>query len=157
MGLHPTAQKVQDTLRALGCQATVIEFDESTRTSQQAADTLGVQVGQIGKSLVFLAGDMPVLAIASGANRVDTVKLARLVGSPVHRADADTVKRVTGFPVGGVPPVGHVQPMRIFIDQDLFQYGILYCAGGTPHAIFPITPQELARITGGQVVDIREA
>lgn len=156
MSLHPTAQRVQDVLRALGCQAEVIEFGESTGTSQEAARALGVAVGQIGKSLVFLAGEKPILVVASGANRVDTGKLERIVGTAVRRADADTVKAVTGFPVGGVPPVGHAQPMTIFIDQDVLQYDVLYCAGGTPHAVFPIAPQELLRITGGQVADIRE-
>jgi len=156
MSLHPTARRVQDALRALGCQAQVIELGESTGTSQEAARALGVEVGQIGKSLVFLADEKPILVVASGANRVDTGKLGRIVGATVRRADPDTVKVLTGFPVGGVPPVGHAQPMEIFIDQDIFQYDVLYCAGGTPHAIFPIAPQELLRITGGHVADIRE-
>jgi Cys-tRNA(Pro) deacylase len=154
MPLKPAAQRVQDALRGLGLDAEVIEFAETTRTSQDAAAALGCEVGQIAKSLVFTAGGRPVLAIASGANRVDTAKLAAAAGGAVGRADADTVRAATGYAIGGVAPVGHATPLPIFIDQDLLRFTRIYAAAGTPNAVFPLTPADLVRITGGRVVDI---
>jgi Cys-tRNA(Pro) deacylase len=154
MPLKPAAQRVQDALRGLGLDAEVIEFAETTRTSQDAAAAIGCEVGQIAKSLVFTAGGRPVLAIASGANRIDTAKLAAAAGGAVGRADADTVRAATGYAIGGVAPVGHATPLPIFIDQDLLRFTRIYAAAGTPNAVFPLTPADLVRITGGRVVDI---
>ena len=154
--MHPNAQRIQDILTALGASGPVQELAASTRTAAEAAAALGTTVAQIAKSLVFLAGDKPVLVIASGVNRVSLDKLSRLLGEPVLRADAEAVKRHTGFPIGGVAPVGHTAPLRILIDQDLFQYPELWAAGGTPNAVFRTSPDELARITGGEVADVRE-
>ena len=154
--MHPNAQRIQDLLTALGASGSVQELAASTRTSAEAAAALGTTVAQIAKSLVFQAGDEPVLVIASGINRVSLEKLSHLVGTPVGRADAEAVKRHTGFPIGGVPPVGHASPLRILIDQDLFRYPELWAAAGTPNAVFRTSPDELARITGGEVADLRE-
>jgi Cys-tRNA(Pro) deacylase len=154
MPLRPAAQRVQDALRGLGLDAEVLEFAEATRTSQEAAAAVGCEVGQIAKSLVFTAGGRPVLAIASGSNRVDTAKLAAVAGGKVDRADADTVRAATGYAIGGVPPVGHATPLPVFIDEDLLRFPRIFAAAGTPNAVFPVTPADLVRITGGRVADI---
>ena len=148
--------RVRQALAARGLTVEITEFDQSTATSQQAADTLGVSVATIVKSLVFLAGEQPILVLASGANRVDTEKLSRITGSKVRRADADRVKAATGFVIGGVPPVGHAGPLATYIDRDLMAYDLLWAAAGSPYAVFPVTPQDLVRITGGMVVDLAQ-
>lgn len=150
----PAAQRVQAALHERGLDVEVIEFAESTRTSAEAAAAIGCEVAEIAKSLVFTAGGRPVLVIASGANRVDTRKLAALAGGKVDRADADVVREATGFAIGGVPPVGHATALPIFIDRDLLAFARIYAAAGTPNAVFPLTPGDLVRITGGQVVDV---
>jgi prolyl-tRNA editing enzyme YbaK/EbsC (Cys-tRNA(Pro) deacylase) len=154
--MHPNAQRVQDILTALGASGPVQELAASTRTAAEAAAALGTTVAQIAKSLVFQAGVEPVLVIASGVNRVSLEKLSRLLGEPALRADAEAVKRHTGFPIGGLAPVGHASPLRILIDQDLFQYPELWAAAGTPNAVFRTSPDELERITRGDVADLRE-
>ena len=154
--MHPNAERVQAELRARGATGNVMELAASTRTSQEAAEAIGTTVAQIAKSLVFLAGEDPVLVIASGINRVSLPKLASHVGAPVTRPDADAVKRFTGFPIGGVAPVGHATPLRIVVDQDLLQYPEIWAAAGTPHAVFRTTPEELVRITGGEVAEVRD-
>jgi prolyl-tRNA editing enzyme YbaK/EbsC (Cys-tRNA(Pro) deacylase) len=148
--------RVRQALASCGLNVEVTEFDQSTATSQQAADTLGVPVATIVKSLVFVVDDRPVLVLASGANRVDLEKLGRVAGGKVRRADADRVKAETGFVIGGVPPVGHSRPLTTFIDQDLMAYPQLWAAAGSPYAVFPVTPQELVRISGGRVVDVAQ-
>lgn len=152
--MNPTAQRVADTLAAMGVETTVIEFAESTRTAEEAAAAIGTRVAQIVKSLVFMAGDAPVLALVSGTNRLDTARLREWTGDPPRRASADEVRAAAGFAIGGVPPVGHAQPLRTFIDRDLNRYDIVYAAAGTPHAVFAIAPAELVRITGGRVIDL---
>jgi len=157
MALSPSAQKVQDALAALGFDAfRVVEMPDTTRTSAEAAAAIGCTVAQIAKSLVFKGRDSgdPVLVIASGANRVDTHKLAALLGEPVDRPDADYVRERTGCAIGGVPPVAHSTPLRTFIDHDLFQHAEIWAAAGTPHAVFRLTPADLERMTGGQVIGV---
>lgn len=154
--MHPNAQRIQTELEALGATGEVIELAASTRTAQEAAAAIGTTVAQIAKSLVFLAGERPVLVIASGVNRVSLEKLAALLGGPARRPDAETVKRLTGFPIGGVAPVGHATPPRVLVDRDLLQYAEIWAAAGTPHAVFRTTPDELVRITGGEAVDVKE-
>ena len=126
------------------------------RTSRQAADALGVAVGQIAKSLVFTVNGVPLLVIASGANRVDEAELGKIAGGPVRRADADQVKQATGYAIGGVPPLGHVAPLAIYIDRDLLAFELIYAAAGVPECVFPLSPQELVESTGGRVVDVKE-
>ncbi|MGI8690344.1 MAG: YbaK/EbsC family protein [Thermomicrobiales bacterium] len=152
--MNATAQRVADALAALGIEAAVIEFAESTRTAEEAAIAVGTQVGQIVKSLVFMASDAPFLALVSGANRLDPARLAEWTGDPPRRATAGQVRTATGFAIGGVPPIGHPRPLRTFIDRDLTQYEAVYAAAGTPHTVFGIAPAELVRITNGRVIDL---
>jgi prolyl-tRNA editing enzyme YbaK/EbsC (Cys-tRNA(Pro) deacylase) len=154
--VKPAALRVQSALRALGLEREVIELAVDARTSQQAADALGVNVGQIAKSLVFTLNGRPLLVIASGANRVDEAKLGKLVGGVIRRADPETVKQATGFTIGGVAPLGHPAPLPVYIDPDLLQYELIYAAAGVSECVFPLTPAELVRGTGGRVVDVKE-
>lgn len=153
--MKPQAQRVQEALAALGIDRKVIELPVSAKTSQMAAAAVGVSVAQIAKSLVFTSNGNAVLVIASGANRVDELKLERLTGGKIRKADAETVKEATGFTIGGVPPVGHVAPLPTFIDRDLLQHELVYAAAGLPECLFPLTPEELLRATGGTVADLR--
>jgi prolyl-tRNA editing enzyme YbaK/EbsC (Cys-tRNA(Pro) deacylase) len=149
--------RVQAALTAAGVDARIEEFPSSTRTAQEAADTVGTSVGQIVKSLVFLAGNSPVVALVSGINRLDTQRLAVLSGAAIGKAGADAVRQATGFAIGGVPPIGYPAPIPTFIDRDLLQYDVVWAAAGTPRHVFPIAPNELVRITGGRVADLRLA
>jgi prolyl-tRNA editing enzyme YbaK/EbsC (Cys-tRNA(Pro) deacylase) len=126
------------------------------RTSQQAADALGVGVGQIAKSLVFTVNGTAVLVVASGAHRVNEAKLAGLAGGPVRRADPETVRQVTGYAIGGVPPIAHQSRLPVYIDRELERHAVVYAAAGVPDCVFPLTPGELIRATGGRVVDVSE-
>jgi prolyl-tRNA editing enzyme YbaK/EbsC (Cys-tRNA(Pro) deacylase) len=153
--MQPAVARVQVALRERGLGAEVIELQASARTASDAARACGVEVGQIVKSLVFLAGDEPILALVSGANQADETRLGTLLGRPVRRADAAAVRAATGFAIGGVPPVGHPGALRTYIDRDLLAHQRLIAAAGTPHAVFPLTPAELCRISGGEVVDLK--
>lgn len=155
--MKPAVQKVQAAITEHGLDRRVIELEVNARTSQQAADALGVTVGQIVKSLVFTADGRPLLVAASGANRVDERRLGELAGGRIRRADPDTVKQVTGYTIGGVPPIGLVSPLAVYVDRDLLGYELVYAAAGLPECVFPIAPDELVRATGGRVVDIKEA
>lgn len=155
--LSGSARKVQEALNALGMPLQVVELPNSTRTAVEAAQAVGCQVGQIVKSLVFKAkrSERPILVIASGQNRVDEKRIEALIGEPLGKADADFVRQHTGFVIGGVPPVGHLEKLVTFIDQDLLGFDELWAAAGTPHAVFRTRPEELVRMTGGQVVVIK--
>lgn len=151
-----STQKVQDALQALGYTSRVVELSDSTRTAQEAAHAIGCQVGQIVKSLIFRGkySGTPFLVVASGSNRVNEQRLSDLVSEPIEKADAEFVRQHTGFAVGGVPPLGHVEQLQTFIDEDVLQYEALWAAAGTPHAVFQLTPSDLQAMTGGQVVAI---
>jgi prolyl-tRNA editing enzyme YbaK/EbsC (Cys-tRNA(Pro) deacylase) len=154
--LSPAAQRVQAALAKEGVAGVVIEYDSPARTSAEAAAVLGCAVGQIAKSLVFRAASgAPVLVIASGSNRVDESRVAALLGGPIGKADAAFVRAATGYAIGGIPPLAHAQRLTTFIDRDLLAWDIVYAAGGTPHAMFAITPPELVRVAGGMVADTR--
>ncbi|HXF82691.1 MAG TPA: YbaK/EbsC family protein [bacterium] len=149
--------RVREALRRLGVEAEIREFPQGTRTAAEAAAAVGTSVAQIVKSLVFLADGRPVLVLVSGANRVDPLRLARALGAhAVQRADADTVRRVTGFVIGGVPPVGHATPLAVVMDRELLRHDQVFAAAGTPQAVFAIAPQRLAEITRATPADIRE-
>ena len=153
--LSASAQRVQDALAAAGVSTTIVEYDVPARTSADAAAVLGCTVAQIAKSLVFRAASgAPVLVIASGANRVDERKVAAHVGEAIGKADAAFVRDCTGYAIGGIPPLGHAQAMTTLVDSDLMRHDVVYAAGGTPHAMFPLTPADLARIAGGNVADV---
>ena len=156
--LSASAQKVQNILAERGTTLKVVEFIESTRTSAEAAERVGVSIGQIAKSLVFKAktSGKAVLVIASGSNRVDEKKIAALLGEKIGRADPEFAREATGFVIGGIPPLGHIQELPTFLDEDLFQYQIIWAAAGTPNAVFELTPAQLAELAGGEVADIKE-
>lgn len=156
--LSPSAQKVQNALQALGLSLQVVELPASTRTAVDAAQAVGCTVGQIVKSLIFKTkrSQRAILVVASGANRVDEKKIATLTGEPLGKADADFVRQQTGFVIGGVPPVGHIQHLDTYIDTDLLQYAEIWAAAGTPNAVFRLAPNDLARMTGGLVTDIKQ-
>src|SRR6266851_3190091 len=145
-------ERVRASLAAHGLDhLTVREFAASTATAADAAAAIGTTVGRIVKSLVFLAGEQPILVFASGPNRVDVEKVSRLLGKPITRPNADLVKTLTGFLIGGVPPVGHAQRLDTLVDRDLLQYDEVWAAAGTPKAVFAIAPPDLVRITNGRV------
>ena len=154
--LSASAQRVQDALTALGLPCRVVELPASTRTAQEAADAVGCTVGQIVKSLVFRGAqtDMPILVLASGANRVDERRLGELAGEPIAKADAAFVRAHTGFAIGGVAPLGHPAPLKTYIDADLLQYAEIWAAAGTPNAVFALTPTDLEAMTKGQVLRV---
>ena len=155
--LSSSAQKIQDQLKSLGYDYIVIEHAESTRTAQEAADRAGCELGQIVKSLIFKGKESgkPILVLTSGANRVDEKRISEYAGEPINRADADFVRAVTGFAIGGVPPVGHIQKMETYIDEDFLQYPTIWAAAGTPNAIFELKTQDLQKMTGGNVVRVK--
>jgi Cys-tRNA(Pro) deacylase len=156
--MHPTAQKVAATAHQLGLDITIKEFEATTRTAEDAARAIGCTVGQIVKSLVFIVNGQPTLTLVSGPNRLDEKKLAVLCGvgkKKVKRGDADTAREATGFAIGGVPPFGHQTKLPTYIDEDFGQFDLIWAAAGTPNAVFSITPDELARVTGGMVVDLK--
>ena len=153
--LSPAASRVQQALDAAGVAATIVEYPSAARTSAQAAEVLGCAVGQIAKSLVFRAASgRAVLVIASGANRVDEAKVAALIGEPIGKADPAFVRAATGFAIGGIPPLGHPAPLAPLIDRNLLDYDVVYAAGGTPNAMFPVSPADLVRASLGTPADV---
>jgi prolyl-tRNA editing enzyme YbaK/EbsC (Cys-tRNA(Pro) deacylase) len=132
--LSPSAQRVQYALQARGFSFQVVELPDRTRSAAEAAEAIGCQVGKIAKSLIFkeLLTERPILVIASGSNRVNVVRIANLIEDPIGQADAAFVKQKTGFSIGGVPPVGHLNPLITLIDKDLFDFPEIWAAAGTP-------------------------
>ena len=149
--LPASAQRVQRALAEAGADSRVIELSVAARTSQQAADALGIEVGQIAKSLIFRAvpSGRAVLVIAAGDRRVDEARISGLLGEAIERATPELVREYSSFAIGGVAPVAHAKPMITFIDTSLRRFDLVWAAGGTPHCVFPITPDELVRISGG--------
>lgn len=155
--LHPNAQRAQAALAAAGCRARVRQLTDSARTSAEAAAALGVEIGQIAKSLVFLADDRPVVVIMSGPDRVDTHAVGLVVdAAKVTRADADVVREATGYPIGGVSPAGLSPDLPVLVDEGLARYDVIWAAAGTPHAVYPTNFPELLTVTGGQAVDVAQ-
>jgi prolyl-tRNA editing enzyme YbaK/EbsC (Cys-tRNA(Pro) deacylase) len=153
--MHPSASKVAAALRELGVAGEVRELPGPAPTAAAAAAQLGCEVGAIANSLVFSADGAPLLVLTSGAHRVDTGKVAALVGaSRVTRADPESVRRATGQVIGGVAPVGHPAPLRTLVDRWLEQYGTVWAAAGHAHTVFPTSFTELVRITGGSPADV---
>lgn len=156
--LQPSALRVADAAAALGLAIDIVNFEEPTRTAEQAAAAIGCAVAQIVKSLVFVAGDTPVMALVSGANQLDVRKLAALAGvgrKRVQRADADTVRAATGYAIGGVPPFGHATELTVYIDEDLTRFEVIWAAAGTPNTVFPISPDDLVRLSRGRIADLK--
>ena len=134
---------------------TVREFPQGTRTAVDAARAVGCEVGQIVKSLVFVAGGRPVVALVSGANRLDERRLALVAGGPVEKADADTARAATGYSIGGVPPFGHATEVPVFMDRDLLDYAIVWAAAGRPDSVFEIQPERLRELSSAVVADLK--
>lgn len=154
--MKASVKRVHDALVAAGLAPRIVEFDATTRTAEEAARAIGTEVGRIVKSLVFEVGDRVVLVLTSGSNRVDTQRLGGLLGARVRRAHPDVARGTTGFAVGGVPPVGHTGSLPIYVDRDLLQYDLVWAAAGTPNTVFPIEPDALVRVSGGQVADVKQ-
>jgi prolyl-tRNA editing enzyme YbaK/EbsC (Cys-tRNA(Pro) deacylase) len=152
-----SVERVRAALLSAGHEDTIAEFPDGTRTAADAAAAVGCTVAQIAKSIVLRAGDQVVLVIASGVNRVDMAKVSALLGAPVKNADARWVRDTTGFAIGGVAPVGHLAAPRILIDEDLMALDPVWAAAGSPKHAFKTTARELARMTGGQVADVKES
>jgi len=148
---------VQTALNEFGVELNVVQLSASTRTAQEAADAVGCTLGQIAKSLVFKdkTSQKPILIIASGMNRVNEKVVEELIDEKLQKADADFVLEQTGFSIGGVPPLGHKNPIPIYIDQDLMQYEEIWAAAGTPNAVFKLTPKILVEITKGIIIPIQ--
>ncbi len=156
--LPASAQRVVDAARDLGLTLEVREFPEGTRTADDAARAVGVEVGQIVKSLLFAVEGRPTLALVAGKNRLDERALAAAAHGPdadVGRLDADAVRAATGYAIGGVPPFGHATALPTFVDRDLLDYAAVWAAAGTPKHVFSISPAELVRVTGATVADLR--
>ena len=156
--MHPNVMRVMEAARAAGFEIDVERFPQGTRTAADAARAVGCEVAQIVKSLVFMAGDRPLLALVSGANRVDPERLAAAVGAAeVRRADGDEARTATGYAIGGVPPIGHSRPLAIVMDRDLMAHPVVWAAAGLPDAVFAISPEELLRASGGRVAELAQA
>ena len=149
-------QRVAAALQEKGHPHAPRMLDNSARTAQEAADALGIAVGQIAKSIIFRrkSDDAAVLVVASGDRRVDEKKVEAHVGGKIGRADAEFVKSRTGFSIGGVSPVAHATPPVTLIDQDLLRFDVVWAAAGHPHSVFPLHPGDLQRLTGAPVVDV---
>ena len=153
---HPNVLRVVEAGRALGLEIITRRFPEGTKTAQDAANAIGVAVGQIVKSLVFGVDGEIVMAYVSGANQLDEKKLAIAAGgTKCSRVDADAVREATGFPIGGVSPFGHSTQLRVFVDPDLLQYDEVWAAAGTWNDVFPIAPNDLVRASGAVVTDLK--
>jgi len=154
--LPASAQRVQAALNALAINSRVIELDVAARTSQQAADALGVEVGGIAKSLVFRASrsSRAVLVVAAGDRRIDEARVAEALGEPIERAAPEFVREHSGFAIGGVAPLGHPAPLVTFIDSSLRRFDSVWAAGGTPRHVFPIAPADLVIASGGREIDV---
>jgi Cys-tRNA(Pro) deacylase len=154
--LNTSVRKVEKALKAHGLECQVLNMKETTRSAQDAANSLGCRVEQIVKSLVFMTKKTkkPILVVASGANRVNTKKIRNLLSEPITMADPDFVRAKTGFVVGGVPPLGHSSPLETFIDEDLLKYPEIWAAAGSSNTMFKLSPDDLQKITQGQVISV---
>ncbi len=148
--------RFEQAARQEGLSLEVRRFPQGTRTAQDAARAIGCEIGQIVKSLVFVADGRPFLALTSGSNRADPTRLAALVGAgEIRKATAEEARDATGFAIGGTPPFAHASALRVLVDRDLLSHDLLWAAAGTPDAVFPILPGELVRSSGGEVADFK--
>ena len=156
--LHPNVVRVVEAARALGLEIVPRRFPDGTKTAADAAAAIGVELGQIVKSLIFAVDGEVVLAYVSGSNQLDEKKLALAAGGlKCTRVDADVVRQATGFPIGGVPPFGHSTQLRVFVDPDLLQYDEVWAAAGTWNDVFGANPNDIVRVAGGVVTDLKRS
>ena len=150
------ARAVQEALASRGLQCQVVELPSSTRTAREAAASIGCEVAQIAKSIVFKASESgrAIMVVASGVNRINEKAIASCLGEPVEKATPEFVRESTGFAIGGVPPCGHGQSLITFVDRDLLRLDVLWAAAGTPNAVFRVEPEDLVALTGGQIVEV---
>lgn len=155
--LGKSASKIQEELNKYGLELKVVTMQDSTRTCVEAANTIGCEVGQIVKSMIFRGKTtgIPILIIASGTNRINEKKMKDYLGETITRPDANFVQETTGFAIGGIPPIGHINKLKCFIDADLFAYDEVWAAAGTPFDVFKITPDQLITITQGQIISVK--
>jgi len=154
---HPTALRTAQLLHDAGVDARVVEFEQPTRTSAEAAAAIGCSVAEIAKSIVFRGGDsgQAIVVVASGDNRVSEAKVAGSVGERLLRADAEFVRTATGYTIGGVAPIGYAQPVKLLLDLDLRRFEVVWAAAGTPFSVFPVSPEQLRILTGAAWADVR--
>ena len=154
--VHPNVTRVVQAAKERGLEIMTRRFPEGTKTAQDAANAIGVSLGQIVKSLVFAVDGEIVMAFVSGSNQLDEKKLAQAAGGlKCSRVDADAVREATGFPIGGVPPFGHTTQLRVFVDPDLLQYDEVWAAAGTWNDNFGANPNDIVRVAGGVVTDLK--
>lgn len=155
--LSKSAQRVQDSIKSAGCEFRVLELPGSTRTAEESAHTIGCELGQIVKSLIFKGKESgkPVLLLVSGSNRVKEKIVAKHLGEKLVKADAEFTREVTGFAIGGIPPIGHLSKPITYIDEDLLQYETIWAAAGTPHAVFSLPAAKLEPLTQGTVIAVK--
>jgi prolyl-tRNA editing enzyme YbaK/EbsC (Cys-tRNA(Pro) deacylase) len=155
---HPTALRTSQLLRDAGIDTEVVEFEQTTRTSADAAAAIGCSIAEIAKSIVFrgTSSGQAVIVVASGDNRVSETKVAEKVGEPLARADGDFVRAATGYAIGGVAPIGHTQPVKLLLDEDLRRFEKIWAAAGTPFSVFPLRPDQLRRVTGAEWADVKQ-
>jgi prolyl-tRNA editing enzyme YbaK/EbsC (Cys-tRNA(Pro) deacylase) len=147
--------RFESWLAGAGVGISVKQFPAGTRTALDAANAIGCEVGQIVKSLVFVAAGKPVVALVSGTNRLDESRLALVAGTPVAKADADTAREATGYSIGGVPPFGHATDIPVFMDRDLLGHGVVWAAAGRPDSVFEISPHRLLQLSHAEVADLK--
>jgi prolyl-tRNA editing enzyme YbaK/EbsC (Cys-tRNA(Pro) deacylase) len=154
--MNHQAKKIQEFLKKYGIKSEVKELSETTKTAAEAAKALNCEIGQIAKSIVFKGkfSNQPILVIASGSNRIGEKTIATYLGEEIEKADADFVREKTGFAIGGVPPFGHREKIKTFIDEDLLRYRVIWAAAGTHNAVFPLSLEELVKATAGEVVKV---
>jgi prolyl-tRNA editing enzyme YbaK/EbsC (Cys-tRNA(Pro) deacylase) len=158
---HPAIERVRDAAARKGVDLDIVTFDASTHTAGDAARQVGAELGQIVKSLVFVApddaGPEAIVCLVSGANRVDLARLAAVTGErDIRRATAREANELTGFVIGGIPPIGHVRPVRVVMDPDLGRWPVVWAAAGTPTAVFPVAPATLRMLANANVAPIAE-
>lgn len=155
--LSRSAKRIQDVLSSLGTDLEVVQLPSTTRTAADAATAIGCTVGQIAKSILFrtVKEKKPILVIASGPNRVNEARIAEFLGEPIEKADAAYVRERTGFAIGGVPPIGHAEPIYTIIDEDLLKLGELWAAAGTPNSVFKLSAPRLVEMTAGVLKPIK--
>ena len=154
---HPNALRTSHLLRDAGIDTRVVEFEQPTRTSAEAAAAIGCSVAEIAKSVVFRGktSGLAIVVVASGDNRVSEAKVAAKLGEPLARADADFVRTATGYAIGGVAPIGHSQPVKLLLDEDLQRFATVWAAAGTPYSVFPLSPGQLRSLTGADWTDVK--